>query len=471
MKKAIKLSIAAALVSSTMAQAADVTIDGVRGGNLDLQLKAMTVIDDEKNGYAPSNGSGYLVKLKYETPEVFTDGLKVGVGMYVNGDAGLTNWDVKKKPAAGGDWDKGAYGMVVDRDGKTKSLMGEAYLDYTNDYFHARIGRQTIDTPLTVIQTSLMPNFYEAYMLDTDIIDGLKVTAGHMAQMSFGSRAMADWGMIGERTGTAGVATRLYNDPKNDPFYSGADAALVEQAEFYSMSEAAGFSDSDGRSVLGLTYTGIKNLQADFWAYHAYDIANDFYTELKYKIPVAKGMAVNLSAQYLMQKDTGDSLAGDIDFNMMGAKAALGTKKWGVFAAFNSSGSKDNGTEGQYFNAWGADPAYTSSIFSRNAYREDVDAYKIGAHYVIMKGLKLMVNYADYGKSKTEQSSRDLSPTNVAAGNDAYEIDTVLVYKPSKEWMFKVFNARRVSEYNSTTGASTDGARQNHYRLIASYTF
>ena len=237
-----------------------------------------------------------------------------------------------------------------------------------------------------------------------------------------------------------------------------------------SMSEAAGFGGSKGRSVVGITYNGVKNLQADVWAYHAYDIANDFYAELKYKIPVAKGMAVKLNAQYLMQKDTGDSLAGDIDFNMLGLKASIGTKKWGAYAAFNSSGDKDNGTEGQYFNAWGADPAYTSSIFSRNAYREDVDAYKIGARYTIMKGLKLMISYADYGKSKTQQANLMASPgTNLH--NDAYEVDTVLVYKPSKKWMFKLFNARRKSEYNDNTSAATEGARQNHYRLIASYTF
>ena len=469
MKKAIKLSVAAALVSSAMLQAADVTIDGIRGGNLDLMFKGMTVIDDKENGYAPANGTGYLVKLKYETAEVFTDGLKVGVGMYINGDAGLTEWDEKVT-----ELNKGAYGMVVDREGKSKGLMGELYLDYTNDYIHAKVGRQTINTPLTVIKTSLMPNFYEAAMLDFKPLDGLKVTAGHMTGMSFGSRAAADWGMIGERTGTAGVGTMLSNDPVNSQDAS-PNAQLIDQAEFYSMSEAAGFGGSDGRSVLGLTYTGVKNLQADFWVYHAANIANDFYTELKYKIPVAKGMAVKLSAQYLAQKDTGDSLAGERDFNMMGAKVALGTKKWGVFAAYNSSGSKDQDStteDGQYFNAWGADPAYTSSIFSRNAYREDVDAFKIGARYTIMKGLKLMINYADYSKSDTIAWSGTLDGSygskKVAAANDAYEIDTVLVYKPCKKWMFKLFNARRLSEYNESQASES---RQNHYRLIASYTF
>jgi len=455
MKKAIKLSVAAALVSSAMLQAASVDVDGYRAGDLTLQFKGMTVIDDIENGYAPSNGSGYLVKLKYETGEVFTDGLKVGVGMYVNGDAGLTEWDEKKT-----DSNKGAYGMVVDDEGDSKALMGELYLKYSNDYFNATAGRQMIKTPLTVIKTSLMPNFYEAAMLDFKPLDGLKVTAGHITGMSFGSRAAADWGMIGERTGTAGVGTMLTNDPKNT--YSATPAQLIDQAEFYNIGEIAGLGDTNGRSVLGLTYTGIKNLQADFWVYHSDDIADDFYTELKYKIPVAKGMAVKLSAQYLAQKDTGDSLAGEKNFNMLGAKAAFGTKKWGVFAAFNSSGDESDALEGQYFNAWGADPAYTSSIFSRNAYRDNVDAYKVGGHYVIMKGLKLMMNYASYGKSDTTNGNNGTS----VAVDDAYEVDTILVYKPSKKWMYKIFNARRVSEYNVG-----DSARQNHYRLIASYTF
>jgi len=458
MKKVIKLSVAAALVSSAMLQAADVVIDGYRGGDLTLQFKAMTVIDDKENGFAPSNGSGYLIKLKYETPDVLADGLKVGVGMYVNGDAGLTDWDERAAP----DLNKGAYGMVVDVDGDQKSLLGELYVDYTNEYFHTKLGRQTLNTPLTVIKTSLMPNFYEAYTLDAEVIDGLKLTAGHISKISFGSRAMADWGMIGEKTGTAGVGLGgsgvLFEQ-------AGGDLA---QAEFHNIGTAAGKSSTNGRSFVGVTYKGIKNLQADFWVYHSDEIANDFYTELKYKIPVAKGMAVKLSAQYLMQKDTGNALAGDRDFNMLGAKVALGTKKWGVFAALNSSGSKDNDVtnqEGQYFNAWGADPGYTSSIFSRNEYRENVDAYKVGGFYKIMKGLKLVVGYAHYSQSDTSAGNSP-NPLYVSQ-NDAYELDTVLVYKPSKKWMLKVFNARRLSEYDGVVYER----RQNQYRAIASYTF
>ncbi|MBE0513367.1 OprD family outer membrane porin [Sulfurimonas sp.] len=459
MKKAIKLSLAAALAGGAMLQAADVDINGYRGGSIDLMLKAMTVIDDEKNGFAPSNGSGYLVKLKYETPDVWLDGLKVGVGMYVNGDAGLTEWDEKGAPT----YDKGAYGMVVDVDGESKALMGEFYLSYKHQYFDAKFGRQTLDTPLTKINTSLMPNFYEAYMLGTNVIEGLRLTAGQITKMSLGSRAAPDWGIIGENTGTAGVAVNIEQ--------LGGD---IEQAKFYNMGTIAGKDSTAGRTVIGATYTGIKNLKADFWVYHSDDIANDIYAEVGYKIPVSEGMAVNLNAQYLMQKDTGDSLAGERDFNMFGAKVALGTKKWGVFAAYNQSGKKDDlgaNQEGQYFNAWGADPAYTSSIFSRNAYREDVDAYKVGAHYVIMKGLRVSVDYANYGKSAS--SAGNVAALTKLAMDDAYEVDIGVNYRANENWFFRVFNARRVSEFNGTTPSAFDDheRRQNHYRAVAVYNF
>jgi len=459
MKKVIKLSLVAALAGSAMLQAADIDINGYRGGTLDVMLKAMTVISDDKNGFAPSNGSGYLIKLKYETPDVWVDGLKAGAGVYVNGDAGLTNWD--NNNAADG-YDKGAYGLVVDADGESKGLLGELYLSYKHDYFDAKFGRQTLDTPLTKISTSLMPNFYEAYMLGTNVIDDLRLTAGQITKMSMGSRTAPDAGLIGENTGTAGVGL------KNTQFVS--MGGTYEQAKFYNIGTIAGLDSTSGRSVVGATYTGIENLKADLWVYHSDDIANDYYAELGYKIPVSEGMAVNLNAQYLMQKDTGNSLAGERDFNMMGAKVALGTKKWGVYAAFNSSGDENLAHEGQYFNAWGADPAYTSSIFSRNAYRDNVDAYKIGGHYVIMKGLRLMMSYANYGKSDSTLGGLTTTTVNTAL-EDAYEVDTVLVYKPNKEWMFRVFNAKRLSEFDGRALGVTPERRQDHYRVVASYTF
>lgn len=449
MKKAIKLSLVAGLFGCTMAQAADVVIDGYRGGTLDLMLKGIYVIDDEKNGWAPSNGAGYLVKLKYETPDVWMNGLKAGVGVYVNGDAGLTKWDEPMN--------KGAGGLVVDFEGASKALMGELYVSYKNEYIDAKFGRQELDTPLTKIQVSLMPNFYEAYMLGANVAEGLRLTAGHITKIAFGSRAAADYGLIGEATTTGGAVVKFLENAGTGQTH--------ESAKFYNIGKAANLADTNGRTVIGATFTGVKNLKADLWAYHSDNIANDYYGELSYNIPVTEDMKVKLNAQYLMQKDTGDSLAGEKDFSMLGAQVALEGKSWGVYAAANKSGDEDSvAAQKGYFNAWGADPAYTSTIFSRNAYRDDVDAYKIGGHYIIMKGLKFMVDYAEYGKSDTIVST-------LQATDNAYEIDIALNYKYNENWFFRVFNAKRVSEYNGDLGGGLIERRQDHYRVIAAYTF
>lgn len=441
MKKSIALSTAAVL-SCTLLNAAEIKTDGKDAGDVSLMFKAMHILTDKDNGFAPNSGSGYLVKLKYDTPDILTDGLKIGVGMYANGDTGATEWDNAPQP------DKPARGMFVSEEGESKALMGEAYVSYKSDMFYAKAGRQVLKTPLTVIKTSLMPNFYEAYVLGTKAGD-FSVTAAHVTKMSFGSRAVTDWSLIGEKTGTAGVVT----DPREE------GTGGISQAKFYNMGVAAlganNDAETDGITALGVSYKGIKNLDVNLWAYHAYDIANDYYADVNYAMPVADGMKVKLSAQYLAQRDTGKEIAGQNNFDMYGVKLGLGTKKWGAYAAFNQSSDNDN--DRGFINPWGSDPGYTSSIFSRNEYRDDVSAYKVGAHFKIMKGLKVMASHADYGQSD-----------NKTALEDATETDLVLVYKPTKAWMFKIFNAIRTSEYNGTGGAEK---KQNHVRAVASYTF
>jgi hypothetical protein len=75
-----------------------------------------------------------------------------------------------------------------------------------------------------------------------------------------------------------------------------------------------------------------------------------------------------------------------------------------------------------------------------------------------------MVDYAEYGKSDTKSGA-------IAAKDDAYEIDIALNYKYNENWFFRVFNSRRTSEYNGNTTAVITERRQNHYRIVASYSF
>lgn len=418
--------------------------DGVVSG----QLKAMHIISDKDNAWTPNDGSGYLATLKYVTPEVL-DGLKFGAAFYINGDTGFTKWDSDKK---------NALGMFTATKGQENSLLGQAYVEYNNDMLSFRGGRQILTTPLTKIQWSLMPNFYDGYMLGTQKVTGFSFDLGHITRISYGSRAATDWSLIGEKTKTAGVARPMETQ----------SATGIVQAEFHSLAEGAGVTENTaGMTVIGATYKGVKGLKVSLWDYYAWDISNMLYANIDYMFPIVKGTNLALSAQYLQQSEVGDKLAGTLNYSLMGAKAKIGNKKWSVYAAYNKSNDQDNDgntfIKSGFLNAWGADPAYTSSLFSRNAYRQDVSAYKVGGHYTIMKGLKIIVSYANYGQSKTT----GYATSNIAAQEDATEADIILAYKPTKAWMLKVFNAIRTSEYTTDLAEK----KMNHFRAVASYDF
>ena len=215
------------------------------------------------------------------------------------------------------------------------------------------------------------------------------------------------------------------------------------------------------------------------------DIANELYAHVDAKVPL-NGLKLDLGAQYLRQDDVGDGPAGipgpvavrenfgsgELDYNLYGLKAGLlgPKKKWSVHAFWNHS---DGDTA--FLNSFGADPAYTSSIFSRNAYRENVDAWGLRGRYMIMPGLVFMAAYFDYGKSDTVGVVPGLTQRAVPTSN-ADELDLVLVWKPKqvKGLAFKTFYVNRTSEYdgfvNPRSGEKAD-ATMSHWRLIATYQF
>ncbi len=409
-------------------------------------LKFMSVLHDKSNNYAPAQGSGYLVNVGYVSPDLFVDNLKVDLGFYANGDAGLTDWDSKHNK-------KYAGGLVSKYGGGTKSVLGTLKVDYKSKYADIRLGRGELDTPLTKIQASLTPNFYEAYQLILKPFDGLELNIGHISKISFGARAATDFGLIGEG-GTTGGAIGPFNVNKPD--------AKKEQSYFYNMGEAAGVTRTNGRSFAGLSYSGIKNFDASFWVYHSDKIVNDYYSELGCKMPLVDDLFVKLNAQYLKQKDTSAALAGQKDFTLYGAKITFGSKDWSLYLAANES--KDSSVNDGFFNAWGADPAYTSTIFSRNAYRDGVEAYGAGGEYMLLKNLKLLADYAHYSKSDTKVGV-------LRANRSAYELDIGLNYKPTKELLLRVFNSQRVSEYDGLLANGVKQRRQNHYRAVVAYSF
>ena len=463
MFKTTRVVAALAILLPGSALAYDLDFNGNNYGTFNATLKAQHVVDAKDNGFDPSDGTAYMVALKYATPDL--GGLKLKLGHYTSGDLfSITDFDVNTSKA------RVARGLFINEKGHTDYQLGEILIDYKGDMADFQIGRSMLNTPLTKNSYSLTPNFYSAALATARPMKGLSLKAGLITEMSYGARAATDWGLIGEATPTAGAA--------RDPREEGPDG--ISQGRFYDISEIVAGPNAEsttGITVLNATYKGVENLTLSGWNYYADDIANSMYFQADYAIPI-KSMKSKLtfSGQYLRQRGKGDELAVDIgdssttaddqslDYNLAGAKIALGNKKWAVYGAANSSSG-----DSYFLNAFGGDPAFTSTIFSRNAYRENVDAWKVGGRFSPMKGVNLIAQYADYGQSDTIGYRGN---PNSVANTDAKELDLIAVYKPRKDVTLRMFYAKRTSEYDGTApGPGGTDKKQAHVRFIAQYDF
>lgn len=417
-------------------------------GDLQLFAKAMHILDAADNGYDPSDGTGYLLKAKYLSPS-FSD-FQVGLGLYANGDLfGLTDFDLDPST------ERLARGMFVTDDGATEFQLGEAYLTYKHENFSVHGGREMYKTPLTTITYSTMPNFYSVLGGSTTFSD-TKLGLAQIFEMSFGARSMTDFGLIGEGTKSAGAAIKT---------------STIGQAEFHDIGIATfgnNGPNTNGITVFSAEYAGFKNVTLELWDYYVDDIANNIYAEVKSVFPFkSKGMKLKLDGQYLNQQDTGSRYAGNLNFDLWGLKATLASKQWAVFAGYNNSGG-----DRAMLNAWGGDPAYTGTIFSRNAYRENVSAYKVGFKYKFLKKWTLVAAYADYGMSDTAAPAKVIKVGAIGFVDpvtDATELDLVVIYKPTKKSMLKIFYADRTSEYDGTGNGRE--LEQQHLRFVGSIAY
>jgi hypothetical protein len=410
-------------------------------GEIHGYIRMHHIFSGEDNGYDPLTGSTLGFGLGYGM-EVLS-GLKVGVEAYGVMDSGLTDTDESAI----------AYGQFMNEIKLPSELdAGGAWgvhIRYEMEgVFKAMVGRSQFDSPMTKIQITHVPNLYEYARLDGKILGG-NASASFITKMAYGSRSAADFGLIGEYTGTAGMQLSPLT-----PTIDGKPP--ITRGEFYSIDETVSAeNDSSGIFVLGYEKK-IKKAKLKLWNFYVDDIANNLFVEADYKIPLGKGKAVKISAQVWNQDVSNETLEANYGGTMVGAEAVL---KWGQVTGKLAYSTKD---EGGLLNAWGSNPGYTSSIFSRNEYRSNVDAYKATLVYKPLKNLKLMLSHAEYGKSDMFNKKFDTAPMS-----DAKETDIAIVYKPWKQFSLKLFNANRTSEYSTPTKERT----QNHTRLIMNYAF
>ena len=428
-----------------------ITVDD---GSLHGYLRMHHIFDDDSNALSRNTGSTLGFGLGYGME--ITEGLKVGAEFYGVMDTGWTDEDTPKANIAYGQF----MNTVKLGDHLNYGYTWGAHIRYEGDGYKVQLARSQYDSPLTnIVQITHVPNMYEYARLDGKVWGG-NASIGFINKMSYGSRSQTDFGLIGEFTGTGGM------------FLSGLTPTIgatppIVRGDFYSIEDTLKAGTTDSSGILQAGFEKKKGMwQFSVWDQYIDDVGNNLYAQGSYKWPLGMGKAFKLSGHVWNQNIDNANYEAKYGGTLLGAEALL---KWGKFVGKFAYETKD---DGGLLNAWGANPGYTSSIFSRNQYRSDVNAYKATLAWMPMKGLKLMASYANYGKSDMSVYLYNKpgvpDETLDSPLDDATERDLVIVYKPRPDLTFKLFNANRTSEYN---GADGKERTQDHTRLIVNFAF
>ena len=415
-----------------------ITVDD---GSLHGYVRVHHIFDDDKDS-AIGKVTGSTLGWGLGYGKEILSGLKVGAELYGVKDTGLTRESAKTPNIA--------YGQFLNnKKGGANLNYGYswgAHIRYEGDNYKLQLARSQYDSPLTnIVQITHVPNMYEYARLDGKVLGG-NASIGFINKMSYGSRSMADYSLIGEGTGTAGMFL--------SGMYPPGTAAPIKRGRYYSIDDTLDDGTTDSNGILQAGFEKKKGMwQFSVWDQYIDDVANNIYAQGSYKWPLGMGKAFKLSGHVWNQDISNSNYEEKFGGTMLGAEALL---KWGKFVGKFAYETKD---DGGLLNAWGANPGYTSSIFSRNQYRSDVNAYKATLVWMPMKGLKLVASHADYGQSTT---------IGKTSADDATETDLVIVYKPRPDLTFKLFNANRTSEYN---GAGDVKRTMDHTRLIVNFAF
>lgn len=323
-------------------------------------------LSDEKTMHATAVGG----QLKYETAKFY--GFDAGAAFYTSHDiyalSGDKSDEKRDEELSSG---KGHY-----------SVLAESYIDYTQDAFTLRIGRQLIDTPYADSDDIRMtPNTFEA---------------------ALASYTLNDFTFIGA------YLTR-WQGPDSESEYEFTDLA-----------------EGNGIALAAVTY-GSDMLEAGVWYYGAAKTADVYYADAIAHLAVGDGIALSGGLQFADQSERNGS---GIGANLYGAIAEAGTNGLSLGIAYNKV-NVENGKE--YFGGFGGGAAFvnmdetTAGAISLN---QDVEAWKYRAAYDFTEiGLNGFILQYDYGVYDGKEHSR------------IYEHNVIVAYAPTETWDAEVIYA------------------------------
>ncbi|MFT5874864.1 MAG: imipenem/basic amino acid-specific outer membrane pore [Clostridium sp.] len=441
MKNRIILSvITVGLLSSVSVQAADDISSMFSEGKTSGEIRAFYINRDDTT--KPDNQIATAIggHLKYETAAL--NGLSLGTAFYT------TNRILKSLES---DTASMLNTTLFKNDGSSYSLLGEAYVQYNAKALGSKtvfkVGRQKLNTPLAGADDARMvPNLFEAYVMQNQDIANTTIVLAHVTKMAAGSFSNAyNGGIVGATGGYTAVAG-------NTAKYQG---------EFTNMGEWAVGESTSGVSTLGVTYKN-NNLKLQAWDYYAHDILNAVYlqADVKWKCVLSDAVKPFAAAQYINESDIGNSYAGKVDSDFIGAKFGAsigGLKAYIAYSEQSKASSAATALESATITPWGGMPAFTQGMVTRHMFLPGTKATKVAATYKF-DGVNLSATgyYASFDMDAN---------SGYGTARTAKEPGFDIKYKPAS---VKNLQLRLRGNFPTEFG---NGRDWNEYRFIATYKF
>ncbi|MEN8800511.1 MAG: OprD family outer membrane porin, partial [Thiogranum sp.] len=228
--------------------------------------------------------------------------------------------------------------------------------------------------------------------------------------------------------------------------------------EFVSMSEAAGFSDTDEPMTLaGFSYNFSDDVNIGAINLYSWDYFNTLYAEANAVWSFRQGQALRLGGQFTHQKDVGDAIGGDFDTFVYSGKVSGSWRNAIITLAFSSTDD-----DARIRSPYGGYPGYLSLMLS-DFNRAGEDAWLAGASYDFAPiGVPGLSGFANYARGYTPDSGS-------TASSDQSEFDITVDYRFQSHAVKGLWLRARAAFLDQDEDVA-GGFDVRDYRVILNYT-
>jgi len=335
------------------------------------------------------------------------------------------------------------------------TVLGEAYIKYSRDFFNIWYGRQVLRTPLIdAKEVRMLPSAVQGTMAKAAFENGITIEAGYLDRFK-------------QRTSNEFVNIIKHALGANTQAVTGSNAGYV--------------------APISVSYDA-NGVTAHLYDYYAADFMNSVFGDVVFKNKLDENMEYSVGAQIIKQDSIGTadtnlaqagSLTGGqkIDVTSFGLKGSFNYNESGLYAAYTNV-SRNNNAHDSMVLPWDGTPLYTNMITSNDLFQSNYGkalnadsayiggtqglklAYSQGFDFSGVEGFMTTLAWAQYSNSRT------------GFDKNQQDINAVIQYKYDKELTVQlkgiwVDNNTGVNELGVVT--QLDSLTQ--YRVIANYKF